>query len=1025
MATLGTGRALHAACAAMMRLLECLALAVLTLAPSCGGRHTGTATALGEPGAAGATAAGLGSLASPRELMAVGGGPGAHYLTGDEYNPAWPNARVSADTAAARFAPVATSQPSLPDVAYAIYQANLDGLDTPMRLRLSWSLPPRRQDIWIACSDWERGRWVWLAAPANDTIAIPQLAEYADASGNVLLVVALTGGGPTQLRSLSILGRTDPYAAGWPEPGYNTQHTGACPYAGPESGTLLWTCELDGDVRCSPALAKDGTIYCTCTDGYLYAINPDGTVRWRYDATRLYASSPAIGPDGTIYFGTSKRKLLALNPDGQLRWQIDLRSRCQSAAPVIGPDGTIYFADSVYDLEIAPPRLLALSPAGEILWEFNREAPVVFAPPALGRGGTIYLTSDQSELYVLDSRGNLIQTKSAQPINSAGPVFHPNNTVIVGGYALTQFAPAREYEPELITINIDFNFMPAIGPTGLIYYVTKDERLGAITLTGTPAWQLDLGLRPFTRLAIDAHGTIYCGARPFSPYEEGGKLFAINPDGSVRWSRRYNCIGSAPIITPAGALITGTTGGLLAIGNNPGLLAAPDNFAASCGDFPDRVNLGWEHSAAEAHPSGYYIYRATASAGPYKYLTTTGCVTNYTDTSVEPSQLYFYRACAFTLPGSATSEFCEPRAGCCTAATGPGAWPMYMQNPAHTGHSPFTAPQESAEMQWSLKLNDLLLAAPVTRADGTLYTTSATTAYAVSPDGTLQWTWQPEQPGLTGSLGIGRAGCVLIGSEAGIFYGLNPDGTRRWAFDAGGSITGPPTIAEDGVIYFGCSTGQLYALDADGTQRWACDTGASITGSPALGADGTLYANTATCLLIAVDTAGNLRWSGPTQTGSSNSSPTVGADGTIYCGGSDQQLHAFAPDGTELWAYSTGGTAPATLALGLDGTVYCSTEAGTVFALYRNSTLRWDTLEWQLTFSQPLIDAAGNVLAVNPNGAIYSLTAGEIAQVSSMSEGKPGHVCLLPKTENAMYVANAIAAGSPSPSSSITCFSGY
>ena len=41
-----------------------------------------------------------------------------------------------------------------------------------------------------------------------------------------------------------------------------------------------WTFITGGDVRSSPAIGSDGTIYVGSSDENLYAINPDGSTKW-------------------------------------------------------------------------------------------------------------------------------------------------------------------------------------------------------------------------------------------------------------------------------------------------------------------------------------------------------------------------------------------------------------------------------------------------------------------------------------------------------------------------------------------------------------------------------------------------------------------------------------------------------------------------------------------------------------------------------------------------------------------------
>ncbi|MDB4805128.1 immunoglobulin domain-containing protein, partial [bacterium] len=52
------------------------------------------------------------------------------------------------------------------------------------------------------------------------------------------------------------------------------------------------------------------------------------------------------------------------------------------------------------------------------------------------------------------------------------------------------------------------------------------------------------------------------------------------------------------------------------------------------------------------------------------------------------------------------------------------------------------------------------------------------------------------------------------------------------------------------------------------------------------------------------------------------SSPAIGSDGTIYVGSNSGNLYAINPDGTQKWAFETGGGVSSSPAIGSDGTIY-------------------------------------------------------------------------------------------------------
>jgi outer membrane protein assembly factor BamB len=72
---------------------------------------------------------------------------------------------------------------------------------------------------------------------------------------------------------------------------------------------------------------------------------------------------------------------------------------------------------------------------------------------------------------------------------------------------------------------------PAIGADGTIYVGSgyMDRKLYAINPDGSQKWSFDTGGSVRSSPAIGADGTIYVGS-------DDNKLYAINPDGSQKWS---------------------------------------------------------------------------------------------------------------------------------------------------------------------------------------------------------------------------------------------------------------------------------------------------------------------------------------------------------------------------------------------------------------------------------------------------------------------------------------------------------
>ena len=79
--------------------------------------------------------------------------------------------------------------------------------------------------------------------------------------------------------------------------------------------TNIFKISLPGQTaNSSPAIAPDGnTIYQATFNGTLLAITPQGATQWKFKAGREVKSSPAIADDGTIYVGSYNFHAFKLN----------------------------------------------------------------------------------------------------------------------------------------------------------------------------------------------------------------------------------------------------------------------------------------------------------------------------------------------------------------------------------------------------------------------------------------------------------------------------------------------------------------------------------------------------------------------------------------------------------------------------------------------------------------------------------------------------------------------------------------
>ncbi len=297
------------------------------------------------------------------------------------------------------------------------------------------------------------------------------------------------------------------------------QRTGRSPYSGPEIPALKWSYITGDQVKSSPAIGADGTIYVGSNDGNLYALYHDGSLKWSYKTGGIIISSPAIGADDTVYVGSQDSNVYAINPDGTLKWIFETEDNVYSS-PVIGIDGTIYVGS--YET-----NLYAINPDGTLRWSFATGGSI-HSSPALGPDGTIYVASG-SKFYAVSTEGTENWSLNLP----------------VGMSALNS---------------------PAIGADGTIYAGSAGNRVYAINPNGTIRWSFDTRGDAVSSPAIGADGTIYVSSMP--GFEKGGygKVYAIDPNGKLKWSfitfvappSHWDPSSSSPAIGADGTIYVGS-----------------------------------------------------------------------------------------------------------------------------------------------------------------------------------------------------------------------------------------------------------------------------------------------------------------------------------------------------------------------------------------------------------------------------------------------------------------------------------
>jgi len=378
----------------------------------------------------------------------------------------------------------------------------------------------------------------------------------------------------------------------WPMYCHDTHHTGRSPYDTTNTWGEIWRFKIFGHAA-GPTIDENGTIYIGGQN--FYAVYPNGTLKWSYDSNGwIGGSHPAIDENGIIYFGTvygDPNYLYALNQNGILKWKYSVSNHIYSS-PAIGEDGTIYFGCDNHNI-------YALYPNGTLKWSY-KTGNYVLSSPAIGDDGTVYCGSHDTYLYALYPNNGTLKWryKTGHWIRTA-PCIGNDGTI----YVVSLDDHLHAVNPDGTrkwTTNVGAGTSPTIGQDGTIY--CGYTKLYAINPTnGSVKWTFDIGgtMRGGTPCnSVD--GTIYVGT------SDGGKLIAINPDGTEKWREKIGTCESPPAIGKDGTVYVGSDNDRLyafglvelqAYANGPyyGLIDEPVQFKGSAsGGYSPYTSWHWD-----------------------------------------------------------------------------------------------------------------------------------------------------------------------------------------------------------------------------------------------------------------------------------------------------------------------------------------------------------------------------------------------------------------------------------------------
>jgi outer membrane protein assembly factor BamB len=222
--------------------------------------------------------------------------------------------------------------------------------------------------------------------------------------------------------------------------------------------------------------------------------------------------------------------------EGTVLWTYDA-GHTIFASPARALDGTVYLG-----LNTGLRAITNAGPFGSSKWTFA--ASGVTGSPAIGADGTIYFGGTDGNLYAVNPNGSL---KWFYPASGGGsPAIGFDDTIYFQGvyylHAVTNPGALKWKAPIPGTGNFS---SPIVAPDGTIYVTCwEEDQLYSIAPDGTRNWVRELQTDPGGSPALANDGTIYV---------TGGFLYSFDVNGNERW-RTGNFSGASPVVSPQGQI---------------------------------------------------------------------------------------------------------------------------------------------------------------------------------------------------------------------------------------------------------------------------------------------------------------------------------------------------------------------------------------------------------------------------------------------------------------------------------------